>query len=226
MIESMQLTPTPTLPYWLQVTAVVAAPILGVLGVMFGTWLTSVRERHGWLRAERLVLYTDFLKEAQSLSALLGTQGRTALRLHDDEAMVAVLAKVMPRLERLMASMVQFDLLAPRHMSTAAVRVSTALGATSILFLHVFHEEEDFNAVAWDRTIVSDMDVINIFAFYAARDIGVPRRDIRKKRKKPALTDEDYRRTQEWILTAVDGALRQEQHQEDRSHTDGTAGSS
>jgi hypothetical protein len=59
---------SPEIPFWLQVAAVITAPLLAFAGVAYGAAWGSRSEHRRWLRTERLKSYTEFIGEAEELT--------------------------------------------------------------------------------------------------------------------------------------------------------------
>lgn len=71
-------------PFWLQLGAVLLAPILGLAGVGIGAYAKEKSDRRISIRAERREVYVRFVQAATAFSSIVATDAYAGLALIDE----------------------------------------------------------------------------------------------------------------------------------------------
>jgi hypothetical protein len=74
---------TQQVPYWLQLTTVLVAPAIGMVGVVFGSLHSGKRETGRWLAEKRFDLYTKFVDAATDANSFFWYTADPLLRKGD-----------------------------------------------------------------------------------------------------------------------------------------------
>jgi hypothetical protein len=159
------------------------APLLGIVGGVIPGWLTNRREKGAWLRDKRYEAYSQFLSTCLELHSMLGTEMRRALECKD-RARTAKLVKQSNLLSERMCELAQtLEIIAPTTVAEAAAKVVIQLGTTVIAAVPVQLSNVEFYDEGWLKTLHLQSVAISDFQIAAGRDLGLSRRDIRRRRK-------------------------------------------
>lgn len=161
-----------SLPFWLQVASVAAAPILGLTGALYGAYRSDRAKRQEWFRERRLTAYTDVL-DAMDAVYWHGYQPPSAA----DE--LAHMKKTLELLLQVDASLKRMWLIAPDEVNLAARPLQDAILALATATGDV------------DRTPLVDavLSTSASFRFALAADVQQPGRRRRHRAIRDAIRD-------------------------------------
>jgi hypothetical protein len=180
-------------PFWLQIAAVVLAPVMGMLGVTAGAVLRTRTERRAYLREERRKAYVAFAHEFGALVSGVGTFATSAARTAATEQDASAVSRYLDHLRSSMSSIEklrhEIDLIGSRRAADAATNAYYVIAAVSARLAVATQGEVD--ADAWQRLLGQGMPVQVAFLSAAQSDLGLPKGDRMKEAKTSAsLSDE------------------------------------
>src|SRR5215211_4440921 len=163
-------------PFWLQLAAVVLAPLLGLAGVLYGAWWSARAEERRWLRQERRLTYGAYLRAVNELSrdfALHVTRAAAARdRARFNDALTAFNAAFI-EWERAQGAL---TIIASPKVNEAAGPVLGAFAMTEDLVVPYADQGApmpDFDAEKWARCSAALIAAIDGFTVAARSDLGV-----------------------------------------------------
>jgi hypothetical protein len=203
---------TAQVPFWLQVSSVSLAPLLGFLGVGVGVWLRDRADRKTWLRQQRLDVYATMLELWNEYVVFVGTTLTAAMRSRDlgrirkvNEDQKQFLARVLAAESRIRLVGTEKSARPAREFVLSTLMVST-YAAMSL-------GEEDFDQKSWDIAVVLPVSKpLTEFVKGAIADLGLPRQRL----SNAAIVPEDMASRVEALRETLGRERPSEARQEDR----------
>src|SRR5215467_2349587 len=177
------------IPFWLLVTSISLAPILGFVGVAIGAILTGRSQRRAWVSDGKHKAYQEFLAFLAQITAFYGTEFRTAVRTKNEERLSELSGARRSMLEDLHRTHLQIRLIGSPSALAAADEIHIYLGLATALSAKAL--KGNFENSEWDRLIKLGLDIQSEFTDAARRDLVLPRRGRRlpKIRRSESTTD-------------------------------------
>lgn len=174
-------------PFWLQVTSIALAPILGFLGVSVGVMMKDRSDRRNALRSDRLGAYMELLAVAAELWHVHNMYIELIAR--QDGRAIAKTAEALEGIQsRLGTALFRVDLIGSSDLEIPAERIAACLAMHLELMNRATSEpiaENEINDVADYLGLAVDK-----FRDAAVEDLGIPKA---QRRRLSVLTDDPLR---------------------------------
>lgn len=160
------------IPFWLQLTTVIVAPLVGFVGVAVGSFLTSRHNNRSWIRDRRLEAYQALLECANELSLFAGTIAPRALRSQDPDQLYPLAQDIGQKISALIDATQRIKLIGSKATNEAASEVLAA--ATSLpIVLGLAAKSDIFDRKEWTKAAMMPMVApLQRFLWTAQRDLG------------------------------------------------------
>ncbi|WP_435120873.1 hypothetical protein [Amycolatopsis thermoflava] len=170
-----QAAQQPGIPFWLQITTITLAPILGFAGVAVGVLLKDRSDHKASLRAERRAAYTGFLRALNALHRCFVVKGGAAFKSGLEKS-ISAYEEEMYRL-RLELDGARYDvaLVGSSEVVAAAERVSAV--AVDIDIAETVARRSGYRQEAWNKALLRCLHVASTFQVAAVKDLRLRPKD-------------------------------------------------
>ncbi|MET8039872.1 hypothetical protein ABZU25_03275 [Micromonospora sp. NPDC005215] len=171
-------------PFWIQVTAIALAPILGFAGVAIGAILKDRSDALNALRDRRHKAYTAYLKHVSDASSAFATESATKLRSGDAAKIREVFVDLQKATNALPALYAEIDLLGSYQTQAAVADGFRLVEMQTDVVIQALSGEVDATVIS--KVHEAGIRALMNFRNAAAKDLGVSRKD--RKRYRPLLS--------------------------------------
>jgi hypothetical protein len=168
---TLAATATSAVPFWLQITAIVLAPLAGFAGIATGAYLKTRTDRADYLRDERRKVYVTFIHAFGGVISITSTVGATAIRTRRDLA--ATTQSIQTGLIDLEKVRQEVELIGSRPAATAAGDALVYIAAVTSYMAAALRD--GFDRESWNEVMQFGMQTQSAFLHAAQVDLGMPK---------------------------------------------------
>jgi hypothetical protein len=117
---------TSSVPFWLQLLSILLAPLLGLIGVTYGSVLARSAEHRRWVREEKLKAYAEFVTQCTSY-VLAFRQLTYGMEARSQNEMVKGRDGAIAAIERIEAQRQAVLLLGSQHVEQACGEATASI---------------------------------------------------------------------------------------------------
>jgi hypothetical protein len=165
-----------TLPFWLQVTSIALAPLLGFTGVAIGVSLAERNRRNAYVTDERLKAYQDYLEASSQITNLFSPRfGSMIMGNHSIDDIEAFVQELMTLTEKTERAYMHLRLIGSPVANAMAHRIFAYVQSGGLLAKDAIHGQ--YSAESWSKLIDEGTHFQTFFIEAARRDLGLPRKE-------------------------------------------------
>jgi hypothetical protein len=182
-------------PFWLQILAIVVAPILGFAGLAIGALLNEGNRRRAYVTDARREAYQAFSDALSEITVYYGAEHRAIMRNPTSTTLSTAYERVCIMTERIQRAYFRMRLIGSSEVVQQAAAAYEYAARASSLTASVLDSGE-FDLEAWDPLIMKGFQIQNSFTSAARRDMGIARNQIPlpEPRRAPTAPSEIERR--------------------------------
>jgi hypothetical protein len=167
---------TSQLPFWLQILAIAAAPVIGFIGVGIGVIMAERNRRIAYLIEEKKKVYLDFMDMLAKISTFWSNRFPAVMR--DHATTKDVLGFSVPMVESLQRTYIQIRLLGSQRVVDAAGDCFEYTALASITGMQMLATR--FDRKEWNNTVViRGIAAMKNFSDAARSDLGLSNLEIK-----------------------------------------------
>jgi hypothetical protein len=166
-------TNTPSsIPFWLQIASIAAAPVLGFAGIAIGIMLSERNRRTAYFIEEKKKAYLDFINTLTVIHSFWTDEMTTILQKPDDQTADKIGIYSKSHIERLERTYAQILLFGSESVVEVGGRCFTYLVKTSMTAMIM--AAKGLDRKRWPRVTGEIIGVMNDFSRVARKDLGLP----------------------------------------------------
>lgn len=168
-----------SLPLWLQIVTIALAPGMGFLGVAIGAGWKDRSDKRLALRNHRQQVYSDFLRAAEDMKSHFSLRAPTVFRGNDPAELWQHTQDVKVKLSALLGVIHEVDLIGSSGTMDAVGAFIKYAFEANVALIQAVRDGLDRNE--WNKIIARGTRATLDFRDAAAVDLGVPRRQRRRR---------------------------------------------
>jgi hypothetical protein len=161
-----------SVPFWLQIVSIAAAPVLGFVGIAVGVALNERNRRTAYFIEEKKKAYLDFINALTVIHTFWTDEMTTILEKPDDQTARKVGIYSKSHIERLERTYAQILLFGSESVVKVGGRCFAYLLKTTMTAMIM--SAKGLDRKRWPRVADEIVSIINDFSRVARKDLGLP----------------------------------------------------